>query len=456
MRKLTCILLSVIALAGCGKKGDSVRVELPGWAEDVKTGINDFLDQYGEGGKKHHKGTYVVFDFDNTTSIFDIQYQMVPFQPMMMAFKILPEEMGNILSQDLTRMDVCSEWIEDICWDYSYLYDRYGPFTATGMSPSDTAAIHKDPSWLDFATKMYGLYNLVYQVEPTEVCISWLTSWFHGMTDDEIYALSKASHSTFKDVETSIVRWGGERPCSWTSGISVTEELKELWKALKENRIDIWVCSGSQLEQVRAAIDVFGLHEYCTGILAVPTKYDSSTAGYLALPDGKWQRDTVETNSFTWNKGKVTAIENALVSRYGHGPEAGFMDSGGDFHFCTEFSSLKLVICFNTANKDPRDGAGLVAETALYERDVLGYDLKKANKAGDTFYVLQGRNENGMRSLIPSNATVKYGVSEERLFKGPENQALLESFKEDKLSVKDIFDTYALGSIQGFSGYHSR
>ncbi len=320
MKKTALLALSVLLLAGCGRKEEPVRLELPGWADDVRTGINEFLSLYGEGGRKHHDGTYVVFDFDNTTSIFDIQYQMVPFQPMVMAFEIVPEEMGNILSQDLTRMDICSEWIEDICWDYSYLYKNYGPFTAEGLAPSDTAAIHKDPSWLDFATKMYGLYNLVYQIEPTEVCISWLTSWFHGMTDDQIYALSKASHETFKDVETSIVNWGGERPCSWTSGISVTDELKELWKALKESGIDIWVCSGSQLEQVRAAVDVFGLHEWCTGILAVPTKYDSSSAGYLALPDGKWQRDTVETRSFTWNKGKVKAIENALVPRYGHGP----------------------------------------------------------------------------------------------------------------------------------------
>lgn len=456
MKKTALLALSVLLLAGCGRKEEPVRLELPGWADDVRTGINDFLSLYGEGGRKHHDGTYVVFDFDNTTSIFDIQYQMVPFQPMVMAFEIVPEEMGNILSQDLTRMDICSEWIEDICWDYSYLYKNYGPFTAEGMSPSDTAAIHKDPSWLDFATKMYGLYNLVYQIEPTEVCISWLTSWFHGMTDDQIYALSKASHEKFKDVETSIVKWGGERPCSWTSGISVTDELKELWKALKESGIDIWVCSGSQLEQVRAAVDVFGLHEWCTGILAVPTKYDPSSAGYLALPDGKWQRDTVETRSFTWNKGKVTAIENALVPRYGHGPEAGFMDSSGDFHFCTEFSTLKMVVCFNTADKNERDGAGLVAETALYERDVLGYDLKKANKAGDTFYVLQGRNENGMRSLIPSNATIKYGASEERLFKSEANTAFLDSLKAAKPSVKDILDRNALGRIDGFTGYHSR
>ena len=86
MKKTALLALSVLLLAGCGRKEEPVRLELPGWADDVRTGINEFLSLYGEGGRKHHDGTYVVFDFDNTTSIFDIQYQMVPFQPLVMAF----------------------------------------------------------------------------------------------------------------------------------------------------------------------------------------------------------------------------------------------------------------------------------------------------------------------------------------------------------------------------------
>ena len=456
MKRIAYLFLVLLALAGCRKKEPARQLTLAGWSDDVKTGLNDFLNLYGKGGERFHEGSYVVFDFDNTTSIFDIQYQMIPYQLMTMAFEATPEEMPGLLSQDLTRMDLLLDLISDISRDYSFLYTEYGPFHASGVAPQDTAAMHSSPVWKDFATKMYGLYNMVYKVEPKEVRISWMTSWFQGMTNEQIYELSAASHSAFKDVETSLVKWEGPVTSLWTSGISVTEELKELWKALSESGMDVWVCSGSQLEQVRAAVDVFGLHDYCTGILAVPTKFDTTTAGYLALPDGQWQRDTMETGGYTWSYGKVIAIDKALVPRYGCGPEAAFMDSGGDFHFCTEYSSLKLVVCFNTADKSPKDGAGLVAETALYERDELGYDLKKANDAGDTFYLLQGRNENGLRSLIPSNATIKLGTSEERLFKGPENQALLESFKADKLSVKDIFDKYALGEIDGFTGYHSK
>jgi hypothetical protein len=37
------------------------------------------------------------------------------------------------------------------------------------------------------------------------------------------------------------------------------------------------------------------------------------------------------------------------------------------------------------------DGGGLISAIAIYQRDGLGYDLAKANAAGDTLYVLQGR-----------------------------------------------------------------
>jgi hypothetical protein len=190
--------------------------------------------------------------------------------------------------------------------------------------------------------------------------------------------------------------------------------------------------------------------------LAVPSKYDGSTAGYLALPDGEWKRDDAETGGFTWCEGKVKAIDSVLLPRYGHGPDAAFMDSEGDFHFCTEYSSLKLVVCFNTADKGPYDGAGLVAEAAIYERDCISYDYWKATAAGDTFYLLQGRDENGMRRLIPDNRTIKYGAGTPVLFRDAENQKALDSFKAKKLSVKELLDDNALGRIEGFTGYHSR
>ena len=166
--------------------------------------------------------------------------------------------------------------------------------------------------------------------------------------------------------------------------------------------------------------------------------------------------------------GKVTAIDNVLRPKYGgKGPMAGFMDSSGDFNFCTEYSSLKMVVCFNRANRKVTDGGGLVAEVAMYERDVLGYDLKSANAVGETLYLLQGRDENGIRTFRPSNATIRYGNAVEQLFANDDNYAQLEYMKQSEMSVKEIFDKFALktavgelgfayGFLDSYSGYHSR
>ena len=168
-------------------------------------------------------------------------------------------------------------------------------------------------------------------------------------------------------------------------------------------------------------------------------------------------------------KGKVTAVVNAIAPEYdGHGPIAGFMDSTGDFNFCTEFGSLKLVVCFNRATRGVTEGGGLIAELAVYQKDSLGYDLAKANSAGDTLYVLQGREENGLRSFRNSRSTLRYGQTEEKLFKNEENYAQLESFKKDGLTTEEIINKWSIvrdeessglgfktGFLEEYDGYHS-
>ena len=127
-------------------------------------------------------------------------------------------------------------------------------------------------------------------------------------------------------------------------------------------------------------------------------------------------RGTLPTKAQTQGVGKVTAIVNAIAPSYnGAGPLAGFMDSTGDYNFCTEFANLKLVICFNRASRKITDGGGVISELAIYQRDTLGFDLAKANANGDTLYLLQGRDENGMRGLRASDSTLLLGKTEPAL-----------------------------------------
>lgn len=213
------------------------------------------------------------------------------------------------------------------------------------------------------------------------------------------------SHQVFSQGNTKAVTWTvpsekagrtGTFSYTFTQGISVTENMKELIRALSLNGIDVYICSASQRDVVRAAVDTFGLHDYVSGVFALVNKvqngryigeydYDHG-CGYLRDGSG-WKEDSLAINALTVKEGKSKAIQNALIPRYGCGPLAGFMDNKGDFNFCTEFSSLRLVVCMNRGTQGVTEGGALIGAIALFQEQALGYDLSKANLNGDTLYL---------------------------------------------------------------------
>ena len=496
------LVLSLFLTCACGKQPEQeqtqtsesasqpqvvthLRLEQEDWADDVKTALNDLLSIYGIDSETPAEKPYAVFDFDNTCSIFDVEELFVVYQLQIMAFAIKPGEMKEVLLTDLNDPDKdltdlgygkgsLNDWIDDIVNVYMALWEEYGPFTAAGVPKDRLDEMQRDARWQEFSTKMRALYSLVYDAQSADVAYPWVTYWFTGMTEEEIYDLTVKSLAEYKDVDTSFVTWTspenmesktGIVSCEWISGIQVTDNIKELWRALKDNGIDVWVCSASCTGVIRAAIDTFGLHEYCTGMLAMTNKMDESGryiaqcdietgCGFYANEDGSWTQMTRPTKTQTQGVGKVTAIANAIAPDYGgHGPIAGFMDSSGDFNFCTEFETLKLVVCFNRANRKVTDGGGLVAEVAVYEKDTLGYDLDGANAVGDTLYVLQGRDENGKRTLRNSNRTFRIGSKEETLFYNSDNEMQLQQMIDERMTVQDILNHFAIKQTAGENGF---
>ena len=124
------------------------------------------------------------------------------------------------------------------------------------------------------------------------------------------------------------------------------------------------------------------------------------------------------------------------------------MDSTGDYNFCTEFKTLQVVCCFNRASRKVTDGGGVIAELAVYQEDKLfkagddetSYD--KAQAAGDTLYVLQGREENGYRGLRPSRLTMCLDADEEKLFREQKNFDQLAKMADKTTGA--IIDQYAI------------
>ena len=440
------------------------------FAEDVQKAIDDFIATYGG-----TENAYVVFDFDNTCSNFDVEEQLAAHQLRTMTFAFTPEELPEILKEGIGDLEEVREndysepatyqaWINDIVKAYTYLYETYGPFTAKGLDEAAQAEIQADEQWVEFATKMRAMYSFVGDVESASVSYPWVLYWFTGMTEQEVYDLAFASHSKYLEVESVYTTWtspetieseAGIVTVEFTDGTCASEPLKGLWKALDEAGIDVWVCSASATDPIRAAIDAFGLHEYCTGMIAMTNvvgedgkyvhNYDYETGcGWLADGDG-WKRDDAPIKAQTQGVGKVTAINNAILPKYNNvGPLACFMDSTGDWNFCTEYANTKLVINFNRANRKVTDGGGIAAAIAIYQRDYLGYDLATANANGDTLYVLQGREENGLRGLRSSNFTMRLGKDTELLFREDNNFIMLHYMIANELTTEEAINLFTV------------
>lgn len=456
-------------------------VNHPDWNPDAKKALNSFI----RSERNQKERPYVVFDFDNTCSIFDVSVQLMAYQLETMCFNLDPEEFSIMANTGMeTYPESLQESLRSIISDYTDLYSRYGPFTAKGVDFDTQARMGMDPVWKDFASDMGLMYEKLQEYMTADDAYLWTMGWFSGMTGEEVYQMAHRSHEKYSKVQTTFRSLKGSHGTySWIDGIAVTDNIRELWKALYDNGFDIWVCSASEVGPVMAAVDVFGLHDYCKGVLAMTMARDSldrylpeydytDGCGFLATPDGGWVKDSVPTRTRPMGPGKVEAVRNCLVPRYGNkGPLAGFMDSTGDFNFCTEFSSMRLVVCFNRATRKVTDGGGLIAEVAMYEKDALEYNLRKATKAGDILYILQGRDENGLRTLRPSEQTIRLGDKTPRTFADKNNSTCLEYFKNNQMSVKDILETFSVytdvsapsnpfgftyGFLDSYDGYRSK
>jgi len=469
MKKNLALLFLLIVLAGCNENDqqsqDGKYLVHPDWAEDVRIAVDSYIET------NKNTGTYAVFDFDNSCCIFDIEEQLLAYQIENMCFAMDPSQFRSTISAGLENTPAANS-IEDVCNAYSFLYDNYGPFTSEGVDNPET--LQEDPMWLEFAAKTGVLYDSVCNWKGTVFGYEWVLYLFTGMTEEETYNLSYKSYTIHSAEETSQVTWEspseiesltGVKEYTFINGVSVPDNIRELFYALNHNGIDVWICSASAIRQVMGTIDKAGLHQNCRGVLGMTLKTDlegkyipeydyQKGRGFIATDTG-WKEHLLATHSITGGEGKVTSIENSIMPLYGNrGPSLGLMDSTGDFYFCTEFSSMQAVICMNRANRKITDGGGLIAEIAIYERDYLGYTFK--NRGTDTFYLLQGRNENGLRSFNPSNATYRYGSSEEKLFANEDNYLQLQEMVSENLTVKEAIDRYSTLFTEDYNGYHSR
>ena len=436
----------------------------PDWTDNVREAVNAFLDGCGPDHTE-----YAVFDFDNTVTIFDIEDQMLEYQIENMAFGIGRGEMERAM---LAGAEACgadsaaagaafAESAKAAADAYRILWDLYGGFTPAGLSDEMKVRIRNDGTWAVFNVNMIRMFRLAYRHLAPEAADRWMLHRFYGMTGEEIYSLAQGcarqneKAETFQKIFEAPAGPAGGSPegCiseEWTYGLSVSENIRELAAVLREDGVDVWICSASDVDAVRGGIDYFGLHDSVRGVLGMTPvmdergrctlEYDlASGYGYYSLPGGGWEKMKTPANAVTCEYGKVTAIENAIAPLYGgRGPSLCCMDSEGDYDFCTHFADTRLVLCINRADRRPDDGGSIIARAALWQqekKEKFGYDA--AEDTG-TAYVLQGRNEQGLRCLVNSEKTLLSGQNEPVLFTDAENEKRLEKALQEARSVREL------------------
>ncbi len=436
------------------------------WEPAVKAGINDFLKDYGNKSAAYKAGeSYAVFDFDNTTAIMDVEEQLQIWQLDHLAFAVQPEQMRQVLMTGIPTDKLNATYgaddgegtpvkiqdaIDDAAAAYGRLY-RQGAVKVQGSQVSPE--IQASGDYQEFRAKMRWLYDAIGDTMDASVSYPWVTYWYTGMTPEQVYQLAIACDSYYGNPDQGQT-WtkgkyaspegmsskAGAVKVGYKLGITVTPEIKELYRELSDNGIDCWVNSASPVDVVRAAVDYFQIPGV-KGVVGMTNKLDK---------DGRYINEyDYDLHAQTQGVGKADTIDKVIAPLYGgHGPLFAAMDSQGDFNFCTEYKDTKAVL---VVNRKRTDDAALCAGIAAWQK-ARHIDLVEANTHGDTLFLLQGRNENA-GIFWPSDETLLLGKKDNAYLSDKALKA------EDQLSqgstVKQVLkDNTKLGDK--YQGYKNR
>ncbi|WP_196605154.1 HAD family hydrolase [Pectinatus haikarae] len=466
-----CVLVSPPVTEGAAAVSETETASTPqlqseNWAPEVRGTLNDFLLTYGKYSPNYdkHERPYAVFDFDNTTSVLDVEEQLMIWQLEHLAFAVPPQKLAEVLETGIPieklsltygaddgsgRPVTIQAGINDAVRAYASLY-KAGVVSAEGREQS--GQIKQSFEYQEFVTKMRWLYDAISETMDTSVSYPWVTYWFTGMTPGQVYNLAYACDSYYGD-PAKAQTWSkgkytspadrksdtGVITVSYNQGITVTPEIKELYKALAQNGMDVWINSASAIDVIRAAVKYFDIPGV-KGIVAMTNRLGS---------DGKY------INAYDYNAhpqtqgvGKSLTIEKVIAPLYhGRGPIFTAMDSQGDFNFCTEFKDTKAVLIMNRRRKDD---AALCAAVAEYQKS-HNITLQQANAAGDTKFVLQGRNENTGR-LWPDDQTLLLGKQDKVFLSDKADKAVTEL--NNGASIAEVLQKNT--KLKDYKGYKTR
>ena len=396
-------------------KPDETQLITGSWAPATRARIQAVIDENANQGK------YVVFDFDNTSVIFDVQEALLMYQIENLVFAIEPGEMAAVLETGIPDLNLSmgvsldgkaitpATLVADLVSDYTWIYNNY-----EGMNGShDLDYIHASNEYQDFEAKLRFMYNNLGDYFDHAVSYPWVTYLFTGMTPAEVQELATASHQYWaaygryaSETLTSPLELPGETgivSTSYTTGLTFTDELLDLYHTLMANGIDVYIVSASPIDTILAANACMGYGVPEENVFAMRNKLGAD-GRYINEYNYDWGGEGMYAQ--TQGEGKSTIITNFIAPQYnGAGPLMVFGDSSGDWNMMTDWmesGDTVLGVIFNRyrSTSDPIWQGSTEAAAAIGDPDAR--------------FVLQGRDEN-TGELRPSEYSILLGSTQEVL-----------------------------------------
>ena len=195
---------------------------------------------------------------------------------------------------------------------------------------------------------MWYVYDAIGETHGTKVSYTWVLFFFKNMTTDEVSALAEKSNDYALGQGISKAKWvspatlpgkaGVVGVSRWT-GLRLTEEIADLMKTLRDNGIEVYVCTAS-LEDVVAVFATnpkYGYNLPRENIIGMRLEKVNDVV------QDTYKKDWIQTAE----GGKTVAIKRVLADKRGYGPLLVAGDSGGDWNMMTEFPDVKRVLLVN-------------------------------------------------------------------------------------------------------------
>lgn len=377
------------------------------WEPFVYQRLNGLIDTFQQAqGTPLKQQAYVVFDFDNTSAISDVEDNLMMFMLNHLLYKLSPDEFLVILTSGPFNFDLELEdgrpdltprnLALDLSEDYQWLYEHY--ILEEKLSLNEVKA---SEYYLNFRAKLRYYYKAVNKHFTRQAGKPWVTYWFQGYSQTDFIELSRQmlTEALEQPFERHIFTSSDERPglagrveSQFISGLAFPQELLDLYQAFQSHNIATYVVSASPIDLVRTAVLEFGFHVPFNQIIAMCYGIDHERKIVAEM-----EADTYITKQ----AGKTEAIFNLIAPLHGDTqPIALFGDSMGDYDMMMNLKDVKLNVLFNCLLED---GTRSIVELAhgLYRRP-------------EAQFVVQGRDEN-KGQLRPSPKSIALESNEERL-----------------------------------------